>query len=223
LYSELDRITKGKLNILALLSYSMEWEPEYIVIDNFLSDEDFKLCMNQIELHRDQMKDFEHESGIHYRRWQPGPTPFIKHIIGEYLYNDRIYDIADNFIDGFWKQYCENVSNKYECQVTSYTKDRKDFYGWHTDHIPVGLNVGIVRNLNYILYMTDIDNGGEFQIANEFKHFDYSYEPEVHTSISPKRNRLLLIPTWYIHRVTPVLSDQERLTIHGHTVTCIPH
>ena len=37
-------------------------------------------------------------------------------------------------------------------------------------------------------------------------------------TIQPKKNRMAIMPSWYIHRVKPLIDDSERLTLNGHIV-----
>ena len=108
-----------------------------------------------------------------------------------------------------------NKASSFEVQVTLYEKP-DDLYVWHVDHSSLEPNSNR-RILNYILYLTEPE-GGNLDITD-----DYTYKGEdllnksfpIGTSIKPKKNRLVIMPSWIPHRVNPVTSG-KRLTINGH-------
>ncbi len=190
-------------------------EPELVVIDGVLPKDDFYTVLNEVEAHRDEMKsDSEYAT---YQRYYPEPMSILSELFDKAIFNKQVFDIAKQYHDLSWKWYCGLVSDRYEVQVTSYKKERKDKYDWHVDHL--GFEH---RTLNCILYLNDIQKGGELQIADDFGvvgEIDFNKDYKVLNSFKPKANRLAIMPSWYIHRVTPLENDnEERLTLNGHVV-----
>lgn len=188
--------------------------PELVIIDSVLPKEDFELALREAEEHRVDMKsDSEYAT---YKRWYPEPLSIMSGLFDKAVYNKQVFDIAKEYHDLSWKWYCGLVSDRFEVQVTSYKKERADRYDWHVDHLGPEH-----RTLNCILYLTDVTEGGELQIADDFGvvgEIEFDKEYKVLNSIKPKANRLAIMPSWYVHRVTPIQSNDERLTLNGHVV-----
>jgi len=204
-----------------------KWEPEVLIIDDFLPETVFKVVSNEIEMNRDYFYDQEiskidGKAWASFKRWYPPNGTIIPNIIDTNLFSERVQELVKEYVDGFWKLFYNKIAWGFEVQVTSYNKNKDSVYNWHVDHMP-GIDNKVmkfmgVRILNYIFYLNDVDEGGELEIGDHTSGvvFNRQMECDVIKSFAPKKNRLVVIPSWYVHRVKPVLSDQERLTINGH-------
>lgn len=190
------------------------FKPELVLLDDVLNQDDFNTVLREVEAHRDEMSsDSEYAT---YKRYYPQAGSVLSLLFDKAIFNKRVFDIAKHYHDLSWKWYCGLISDRYEVQVTSYKKESSDRYDWHVDHL--GFEY---RTLNCILYLNGIEEGGELQIANDFDvvgEIDFNKDYKVHSSIKPKANSLAIMPSWYVHRVTPIKNGDERLTLNGHVV-----
>lgn len=196
----------------------IDWKPEALIIDNFLTKPDLKDVKFEIKQNRKNFHSENRMKDLSYNRWYPQPGNLIPEVIDKYFFNDDFMKRVENYIDGFWKIFHDKVANGYEVQVTSYKKSRNNMYKWHVDHKPDKAPGFLgVRVLNYILQLNDVSKGGELEIADYYTAgVMKTKRPKVALKVKPKKNRLVMIPSWYVHRVKPMLSDQERLTVNGH-------
>lgn len=199
----------------------MPWKPEYLVIEDCLSEEDFAKCQKIVSDNNDKFKadgvvaDADtNDMWAKFNRWFPPPNSELNTVIKQAVFSDKIQKLKENFVEPFWKVFTK--IGGFEVQVTRYKKG--DEFKWHMDHITAGESIfGGSRILNYILYMNDYDDGGVLEIS-DYRGMYSSTREEYNTivSIKPKRNMLVILPSWYVHRVTKLTSDKERLTINGH-------
>lgn len=176
-----------------------------IKIEDCLSEEDFILCKNEIDRFSKIFEETDRKFAK-YKRFIDLPhfskiTPTIE----PYIFSNKIKEEVKNEEDLAWRLFANDKINKFETQVTYY--DNGDFYDWHYDHTsPYYLTH------NFILYMTD---EGE-----KYKGGYLEIEPD--KKIKPKKNTLILMPSYYKHRVTKVKSTvstsiwDKRVTINGH-------
>ncbi len=164
----------------------MENECEnFLVIDNFLSKNSFNKCMIDIEKNRDKfVVENLHKGHAVFNRWYPAVDTIIPKSMERTLYSKKMLGRVVNFADGCWKLFCDNLSSGFEVQVTSYFKKDKNEYNWHVDHTraPHG-----VRVLNYILYLTDVDEGGELEISDFKGQFNPANEYKAVHSVKIKK------------------------------------
>ena len=179
-----------------------------LTIDNALSKKDFSACVKEIE-DNNNSKPFK-AWWFSFSRWHPKPDTVISNIIEKMLWSKKVTEPASKFGDLSWKWFVCRFALGFEVQVTSYKL--KNHYKWHVDHAD-----GDGRILNYILYMTEVD-GGELEVCDiTTLKIGTKAGDKYHKTISikPKKNRLVIIPTWIIHRVNPVKTG-NRITINGH-------
>lgn len=98
---------------------------------------------------------------------------------------DLIYPLfrANSYITGFNIQY---------------TKPG-EFFTWHSDDTPVvEKHGGYFRTISYLIYLNDVEEGGETEFVGGFKSL-------------PKRGHVCLFPcTWsYVHRGVPPISGDK--------------
>lgn len=197
--------------------------PELLIVENAMSQFDFEMCKKEIEDNRDKLTivsvDYGKESNFSYKRWYPAPRTVIPNLADNMLFNTKIKNLIEDYQDGFWRLFLDDLALGYEVQVTSYKKSRNNRYEWHVDH-QIGDVNGIkgFRILNYIFYVNDVEEGGELEISGT-KSFAPDEDLNLLKSIfsyKPKANTLVVVPSWYLHRVKPILGEEERLTVNGH-------
>jgi Rps23 Pro-64 3,4-dihydroxylase Tpa1-like proline 4-hydroxylase len=165
---------------------------------------------------------------IRYSRYEnyESPHPVLLETIERVLQRDALRIRAERIPDLAWRLFAAGVSSAVDVQLTSYAAGGR--YVWHTDHL--------VRNRthNFILYMTNPDEfrGGVLQVSlAPPSRTARTSEKGVHAhmKITPRRNRLVIMPSHLVHRVTPVkgLAPDApfwagRVTINGHIRIALP-
>ncbi len=186
-----------------------------IIVENILEDWIFEDLEKEIEKHK---KDFKTEDRGHvakYDRWYPENGSKVANIAKSCIYSEKLKKLADYYRDLAWRVFLANMPTKFEVQVTKYPIDANLGYNWHIDHISPDRRI-----LNWIIFVTDSYSGGELEISEELIRNDtkikggFSYE--VNQSIKPKKNMLVMLPSWMIHRVRPVFGGNPRITLNGH-------
>lgn len=186
-----------------------ELRKNILIIDNALSVEDFKLCEDVIYKENRVVKMLIEEDKFRsYTRWLPRSGSIIPRLMEKVIWSEKVHNAAKPLCDLAWKDLIMKYILNYEVHVTTYSK-QKDHYKWHIDNER--------RSLNYIFYLTDCE-GGFLQVSDYTDHDGEPWPNEsfsVGLSVKPKRNRMVIMPSWYIHRVTPLISG-ERVTVNGH-------
>jgi len=191
-----------------------------MILDNLFSQSGYEyirnVCLEELKKSKkefkemDEMKD-EIDVRKYNNRFYPKNDHFLTFLMGNTLFGyEKILETAKNLQDFSWGLYNRKaLTTKYEVQVTHYIEN--DHYGWHSD-----LTNG--RLFNYIYYVTEPQEGGELQISNtnaiekdEFKTKEFN----IIQTIEPKKNRLVIMPSWIIHRVKPI-NKGNRITLNGH-------
>jgi len=207
-------------------------QSEILVMDDFLNLKDYTLVCDEIK-----KKEFEEivitfpngEEVSKYRRHyhlEPGP---IIDIFDKKLYSKDLLLYADKQPELSWQWL--RRSTKFEIQLTSYLDG--GHYRWHTDHNNPTGNIAH-RTFNFIYYLTDGKfTGGELQISNNIpadkpgeeqtSYTKLGYDIPIWKSIKPKKNRFVMLPSYYVHSVNKVNLDKNykdlfdsRLSINGH-------
>lgn len=110
---------------------------------------------------------------------------------------DGIQHLNDNY-------YQYDLTGFDHIQYTEYNNTGSK-YDFHMDMF-TGLNIdkNLTRKLSGVLFLSDADEytGGEFQIMEG--------GPDSITTIQQKAGRLIVFPSYMIHRVAPVLSGVRR-------------
>ena len=133
------------------------------------------------------------------------------HTSNQYHYDYRICDHFYNTLHGI---YTSEYQEKYAMLKSSEqhsakgmavqkTRPHQGYHAWHQESGNIGQSP---RVINYMLYLNDVDEGGETQIL------DYKIKPEA--------GKLLLFPPFfkYIHRGNiPISSDKYIITGWLHT------
>lgn len=196
--------------------------PLVMVIDDALDAATFARCRQAIEaLDSRLVAEERHGGSIRYRRHQDyaSPDPILFGALVTRLFARDLLAEANRAGDLAWRWYAAGLSRGVDLQVTSYGEGSR--YTWHTDHLVRG------RTHNFILYMTGPTtfDGGELEISYR--------EPPLHTTevgalrpdlvVTPAPNRLAIMPSHLLHRVTEVRckSDEPalwetRVTVNGH-------
>lgn len=186
-----------------------------LVIENFLTDEEFKGFIKVISFQSKMFKEQDIGYADYFRFYTNDHSCYyIDKIMHHKVFN--LKDLVKDKQDLAWIYYRSSHSKYMETQITSYRSGGK--YRWHTDHY----RQNVTTTHNYILYMTDDFEGGELQISsNLYPHTILATErrdifPVGHT-FKPKKNMFVMMPSYYTHRVTEVISGKEhRLTVNGH-------
>jgi len=191
--------------------------PEILVVDDFLSTNQLFQCQQEITANKSKREAEKNGKHASYSRYYPDVNTMIPNTINDTLFTDKIHNLIKDFHDGFWKLFNEQLALGFEVQVTAYKKKLKNKYDWHVDHRIENDRYPGIRVLNYILYMSDVADGGELEIADYYgKHDPNRKKYNIIKTIKPKTNRLALMPSWMVHRVKPIKSDDTRITINGH-------
>jgi len=193
------------------------YTPEILIVDNFLTKPVFNSCKEEINRNKELLLS-QNQKNLSYSRYYPKTNTLIPNIINDELFSLKINSLIENYHDGFWKLFNDRLATGFEVQVTQYEKKLQNHYNWHVDHTAqAGQTIFGLRVLNYILYINDISQGGELEIADHYTKYDPIRESyNISQTIKSKANRLVIMPSWLIHRVTPIYTDETRLTINGH-------
>jgi len=127
------------------------------------------------------------------------------------LFNEDMYYELRRIPDAAFQLI--HMSNNHETQLTSYGNG--DRYDWHRD-------VNLPRLLNYILYISTSGGtfkGGNLEISFNLQETVHGLIPDI--VIEPTANMLVLMPSYFWHRVTPVTVHSDdaldgRISINGH-------
>lgn len=184
-----------------------------LVLDDLFSSTDFNNIKKYAESYYSKPTDASQSDDIrNYDRWHPDPdSPSIR------LLMDKIWNtiLTQNIADASWKSVSLFAAHYWEIQLTKYQKD--GFYQWHEDLSNPYKNLMM---LNFIFYLSDVE-GGELVISNKKDHgnqwwtdINYSEIPE-DLVVNPRPNRLVVAPSWKLHKVNKV-TNGERITLNGH-------
>ena len=67
-----------------------------------------------------------------------------------------------------------------------------------------------------IFYLTDVNNerqGGELILKDPSFNTNYGFKPPEDYAVETKKNRLVVVPGYIWHEVTPYTGDDDRITI----------
>lgn len=196
--------------------------PLVVVVDDALDAPTFERCRAAIDARVPSMRAHSvYDGKIRFRRWQDydAPDPVLLQAVADCLYEPSILLAANREHDLAWRWFAAGVASAIDLQLTSYAEGGQ--YTWHTDHLVRG------RTHNFILFMSDAAafTGGELQISYAAPTLELVERGGVKPDrvVRPARNRLVLMPSHLLHRVTPVSgvrAEQDvwstRLTINGH-------
>lgn len=176
---------------------------------------------NIIQLGKENNQRFrKEEDGIrNYERWYPSENDEDRNedlieVARAMMEHEDIQDASIPWTDLSWKGWRKNIPFQYELQFTRYLSGKNNRYEWHVD------TVGS-RLLNWIYYLNDDFEGGETEIAVEDEFIwerEERHKHNVFKKFKPTKNSLLIMPSWLIHRVKPVLNGANRQTLNGHVV-----
>ncbi len=184
-----------------------------LLVENAVPPEDRPRLMATIEARAPQFKVFDRGDVGAYDRW----FPCMEADRDLYEMVDRLLDIESAYAairslpDYSWKRFSKLAAPSFDLQVTRYRAASSDCYCWHVDHIGESPN----RALNFIFYLKDDFEGGELEIANE-QNLVAQQGNTAAVSLKPRAWLLVLMPWWQPHRVRPVKSGGDRLTVNGH-------
>lgn len=194
----------------------MEVDKKFMIIDNVFDDEMLKklteVCENKLKMdeltHEHEIVNEEHRK--YCLRWYPPVGDFIANTIENVVYGKEVFEKAFELEDYSWSVFINNMAPNFEVQVTKYSLNDK--YDWHCD-------INDRRVLNYIFWLKVPVEGGELQISDQIPEGPAdtfgTREYNVYKTITPKVNRIVIVSSWLMHRVKPVISG-ERVTINGH-------
>ena len=186
-----------------------------MVVDNFFTKEE---CETLIQIGEDHPHYWRHESDFarNYVRIYPSDQlSYVPEMIdagSRVATHTGLMQASEALRDLSWKGWRPNIQFGWEIQWTKYKTGGEQRYTWHVD-------TAHQRLLNYICYMTDDFEGGETQIAIEHEYNkpdDKLDEYQVLHTVEPKQGRLLIMPSWLIHRVLPTKKGGDRITLNGH-------
>jgi Rps23 Pro-64 3,4-dihydroxylase Tpa1-like proline 4-hydroxylase len=185
----------------------------FLIMKNALSEMDLKIVFDEIESHKDVFKDEQISTAAKFTRWYPDNKNPISKVVDRLLYGERIKGLIKNFPDISWSLLRNEIISNYEVQVTRYKPNTGNAYKWHIDHLLKG------RIMNYILYLSTPDEGGELEIDTRTDVYGQPEEKDefkADLTVKPEFNKLTIMPAHYPHRVLPTKGKVERLTLNGH-------
>lgn len=109
------------------------------------------------------------------------------------VFNDVIFKLNERF-------YNYNINGYDAFQYTEYDCEKLGKYDWHQDMLHGENTIGLTRKLSVVMNLTepDVDYwGGSFQINDGREE-----EPKI---VSLPKGRIIVFPSYMIHRVTPVM------------------
>ena len=186
--------------------------------ENVLPELEFQRLLTIIDENKHEITPYEINTVAGFERWYPeqsGCTEIIR-LAERMLDNQEWKREVASLPDLAWKRYAGDDQLGVNVQITRYQPNAHNQFKWHVDHIG---DYRPPRVLNYIFYLTDDFDGGELEISSvtdEQRHARSGVEYPVAHRIKPKKNMLVMMPAWYIHRVLPVASGGSRLTLNGH-------
>jgi len=213
-------------------------ETNIFLKDDFLSTTDYNTVVYEFEKLKDKFSAHELRMPTgeyittltRYYHFEPGP---IIDVLEKKLYSKEIVAFSDGCADLAW-QWIRRASG-YEVQLTRYNSGIDEYF-WHSDHHrPVDAESGF-RVLNWILYLGECDyEGGELELSkdvpalepgNEATDYDRKMGTDtgnvsVWKSVKPKKNRMVVMPSYLLHRVKRHKSKTDdfmdaRITLNGH-------
>lgn len=113
-------------------------------------------------------------------------------------FHGKMKFIINNLNDRFYKMDLRHF-NPY--QLTQYKEESKQRYDWHTDSGP-GVKINSIRKLSCVLFLSDLD---EFEGGT----FEYKIGKD-ECVVEQKRGRVIVFPSYTLHRVTPVTKGVRR-------------
>lgn len=154
-----------------------------------------------------------------FDRWYPPPGNILIKIAEDMIFTEDIMTEVDNSRDLAWRWYLSNNNVSFEVMITKYYLKPEYKYDWHTDHVTPKLTDKF-RMLNYVFYINDDFKGGELQLTKSLERGipNLNSDYPISLSIKPEKNKLVIIPSWILHRVTSVTSGSPRLTLNGHII-----
>jgi len=115
---------------------------------------------------------------------------------------DRFNDIIVRLNERF---YGFNLNGYESFQYTEYDSSKLGKYDWHMD-TQMGVNtLGATRKLSVVLNLTE--QGQDYEGGNFNLNVGMEEEPE---NVPLSRGRVIVFPSWMIHRVTPVTQGIRR-------------
>ena len=131
----------------------------------------------------------------------------ILKMVQERLFNEDLYYELRRIPDAAFQLI--HMTNWHETQLTLYGNG--DRYDWHRD-------VNLPRLLNYIFYIGSGDSftGGNLEISLDLDETPQDLYADI--IIEPTANMFVLMPSYFWHRVTPVIQEgyDGRVSINGH-------
>jgi len=119
----------------------------------------------------------------------------------------EIYKHCYNFIEGLNPEIYElNIINLW---VNINSKD-----SFQEDHHHIGPG----SQFSGTLYIDTVDSGGQFEILNPNSHESYNssngkYKDRFKTIIKPEEKKIIIFPSYLVHRVTPNYTNKNRVSI----------
>ena len=171
-----------------------------------------KLCKKLIEAHKDLQalnKTVPGRVGSGVVRAAKDSTDVdlgVYHIYIDLLHetNGYLQSSYNIYMEKYWQiqQYLEShIVTAWQIQ----RYDAKDNGGYHQFHIENSGTNSMRRVMAYIVYLNDIDEGGE----TEFLHQNIRVKPEA--------GKVVIFPAYFthVHRGNPVLSGQDKYIMTG--------
>jgi len=191
---------------------SWKHEPFFIVEDNVLTPREVEIAKQEVsneKYTRVQTKFFQYD-----RFTIENDKPRLKKMVEAVVFQSKWWEMALGVPDLAWA--CSPMY--YTVSITKYNEG--DFYLWHSDASGGAVKSSRSRALSFIIYLTDKGfTGGETQMSMSCGRFIADDTEKVWKSVTPKVGRMLLFPSYLLHRVTKVTGKEPRQVINGHLNT----
>lgn len=177
-----------------------------LVVDDALSPEEFETCRRLVD---GWMKrgDPQYCTGLIYRRYESeSPDPRLLHAIERVLAQPRVQHHAKRCPDLAWRWLAAGATEVAHIDVTSYGSGAE--CSWHSEHREPLITHNVVLFLSSARHFSggwldaslddhDLLARGESQVRRQF-------------CAEPRKNRLVVMPSYLLRRVTPVKCRRIR-------------
>jgi hypothetical protein len=128
-----------------------------------------------------------------------------------------IKELQDIFIEGFYSlasSYDNNTLSQDDIEKMVCSNTGRLPFMEKYDYKPVHSHLN--SSAFAIFYLTDVNNekdGGKLILRDPSFNVIPNFRPKEKYEIETKKNRLIVVPAYVWHEVTPYFADEERLTI----------
>jgi hypothetical protein len=186
-----------------------------VIIDNFIPINVINLMREELDknIHCAMFERDVDDHGTVQERWKLFDPLYGKYVAIQLLCSGALQDVVASINDYAYRMFFAGYTKDFEWAYGRYSGGGG--YRWHHDMPPMRT---YFRLLNFSLYLTE-DCGGALEIndnmnCDTWRNKDWLNEVEATVRVEPKIGRLVMMPSYYLHRVTP--STNVREVLFGH-------